>query len=101
METRAKKTDGGEEIQEGEVVLIAVSDLNKGKLNSGNIVGAVVEKTATDNYRIVCKEGQLQRLYPYHQLTWLILALPTTATFMGWRRCTPVGEGYRRCQRVQ
>jgi hypothetical protein len=99
METRAKKTDGGGDIQEGDVVLIAVSDHDKGKLDSGNIVGAVVEKTATDYYRIVCKEGQLPRLYSYHQLT--RLTGPSNdrnlhgleEVYSSWRGLSKVSEG--------
>jgi hypothetical protein len=66
MEARAKKADGGGDIQEVYAVLIPVSDHGTGKLYSDNIVAVIVEKTETDYYRVVFKQGQLQRLYPYH-----------------------------------
>lgn len=99
METRAKKVDGGGDIQEGDVVLIPVSDYDKGKLDSGNIVGVVVEKTKTDNHRVACIQGQLQNLYPYHRLNRLTGASNDRNlhgledVYSSWRGLSKVSEG--------
>jgi hypothetical protein len=99
METRAKKADGGGEIQVGDVVLIPISDLDKCKLDSGNIVGVIVEKTETDYYRVVCKEGQLQNLYAYHRLTRLTGSSNDRKlhgleeVYSSWRGLSKVSEG--------
>ena len=69
MATRAKKADGGGDIKAGDVVLIPVSDADRGKLDTGNIKAVVVEVANNDYYRVACKQGLLQTLYAYHRLT--------------------------------
>jgi hypothetical protein len=91
MEKRAKKADGGGDIQEGDVVLIPVSDHDKGKLDRRRrliITELCAKKDSSSTF--TCTINSLG-----------LLALPITVTFMGWRKYTPVGEGYQRCRKVQ
>lgn len=91
MEKRAKKADGGGDIQEGDVVLIPVSDHDKGKLDRRRrliITELCAKKDSSSTF--TCTINSLG-----------LLALPITVTFMGWRKCTPVGEGYQSCRKVQ